>query len=106
MDRVVSTVGLDFYRMVDLVATAAGWYVCFHQLFYTTFISSFSSVLIYQGCLEEFDMLGGNGWLGLGCFKLGPDGLLHGLFGRHGGHVTGHLLGVHRILLESVTGSP
>ena len=79
------------------------WYVCFHQLFHATLISSFSSVLIYQGCLKEFGRLGGDGWLG--CFKLGPDGLLHGLLGRHDRRVIEHLLGAHRIVLEWVTGS-
>ena len=101
-DRVVSTVGLDFHRMVDSVAVAMGWYVCFHQLFYRTLISSFSSVLIYQGCLEQFDRFGGDGWLGF--FKLGPDRILDGPLRLHGGRVIEHLLCAHRIVLESVAG--
>ena len=99
----VPTVGLDFHTMVDSVAAAVGPYVWFHHLFYTTFISSFSSVLVYQGRLKEWDRLHGDGWLG--CFKLGLDGLLDGSLGRHGGRVIEHLLGAHRIVLELVTGS-
>ena len=102
MDCVVLTVGLDFHRMVDSVAVAMGWYVCFHQLFYTSLVVSFSSTLIYQGCLKEFDRICGNGWLG--SFKLQLDGLLHGSLGRRGACVIENLLGAHRIVLESVAG--
>ena len=81
----VLPVGLGFHRMVDLVAAAVGWYVCFHHFFYTTLISSFSSALVYQVCLNESDRLGCNGWLR--CFKLGPEGLSDRSLGRHGGRV-------------------
>ena len=99
----VSTVGLDFHRMVEPVAAAAVWYVCSHQLFYTNLISSFFSVLIYQGCLKGFDRLGGDGWLG--CFQLGTDGILDGTLTRRGGRVIEHLPYAHRIVMELAVGS-